>query len=160
MRDEIDVPALIADESEIGERRFGPRQDDKVDFGGDGRSRRYPNDVDVGFGDQRIKIVEVGNKRQLQYCDADWCSALLRSNVKCNRVFCRQVLNSRGVGNDAETRQIGPLDDLTNAAGKPLGIAVQFINEESTHVGTVGRGQNGQRPDQTGDNAAAIDIAD
>ena len=66
VRHEIDVPALPAQEIEIGTGRFRPRQDDQVRIARNGPARRQHGDPRPRFLHQRIEIVEIGDPRELE----------------------------------------------------------------------------------------------
>ena len=67
----IGVPALLAQEAQIGDRRFGSGNDHDVGVRRYGGARLDEFDGDRGLEHQRVEIVEIGDACQAQDGDAD-----------------------------------------------------------------------------------------
>ena len=66
MRQEIDLPALRAQEREVAAGRFRAGQDDEFCITRDGFARTHHHEIDTGLELQRIEVVEIGDPRQRQ----------------------------------------------------------------------------------------------
>ena len=78
MGEEVDVPALGAQEFEIADRRLRARQDHQIRI-----ARQWPagpdqDQLDRRLGAQRVEIVEIGDARQYRHGDAEPELALTR----------------------------------------------------------------------------------
>ncbi len=69
MRQEIDVPALRAQEGEIAAGRFRAGDDDEAHVAGDRFARTHHHKIDARFELERIEIVEIGDPRQCETGD-------------------------------------------------------------------------------------------
>ena len=79
MREDVDVPALAAQEVEIRERRLRARQDHQRRVARQRPSGLDHDQLDPRLGAQRIEIVEIGDARQHRHGDADRRHGSLRS---------------------------------------------------------------------------------
>ena len=61
MGSDVNVPALVAHKREVGERRLGPGQQDKVGIAWQRFARAHHDDGDFRFGAQRIEVIEIGD---------------------------------------------------------------------------------------------------
>ena len=61
---DIDIPALPAQEFQIGDGRFRAGQDDEAGIARDGLARLHHDELDAGFELQRVEIVEIGDAGQ------------------------------------------------------------------------------------------------
>jgi hypothetical protein len=64
MGEDVDVPALRAQERHVGNRRFRSRQHDQRGMGGDRRAGRNHRHLHLRLLPQGIEIVEIGDARQ------------------------------------------------------------------------------------------------
>ena len=70
MSEDVDVPALAAQEVEVRERRLRARQDHQRRVARQRPSGLDHDQLDPGLGAKRVEIVEIGDARQHRHGDA------------------------------------------------------------------------------------------
>ncbi len=70
MGNDVMIPTLCAQESEIAKGRFGPEQKHDIRVPGDGRARRHEEKVDIRLLPQGIRIIEIGHAGEHGRSDA------------------------------------------------------------------------------------------
>ncbi len=78
MGEDVDVPALAAQEFEIRERRLRARQDHQRRIARQRPAGPDHDQLDPRLGAQRVEIVEIGDARQYRHRDAERIPALAR----------------------------------------------------------------------------------
>ena len=93
MREQIDVPALRAQEGEIAAGRLRAGDDDELGIAGDRFARTHHHEIDARLELQRIEIVEIGDPRQREA--GDLALARLARVAQAQRVLGRQLAGAR-----------------------------------------------------------------
>ncbi len=135
---DIDIPALGADERQVRERRLGSRQDDEIGVARQGFAGPDEGDGDVGLGDQRIEIVEIGDPGEHRHGDADVrIAAGLSLALQRHRVLGGQQACRREPRRDAETGEARPLGDDWQAAVEQADVAAELVDDVTLEMPAV-----------------------
>ena len=156
MGDQIHVPPLIAQEAEVTDGRFGPRNHHEIGVARDGTSRPQHGQAHAGLGRHRIEIVEICDARQGQ---ADHMQSLPGRRTQIDGILGRKAMGVREPGQHAEPPPAGAGFDLMVTVIEQPGIAAELVDQKSLHHRGVRGIQHRLRTDDLGDHAAAVDIA-
>ena len=109
VRQDIDVPALRAQEGEIAAGRLGAGKDDKRSVARNRLARRHHHKVHVALELERIEIVEIRDpfKRKIR----DFAPAGLACLAKSQRVFRGKLSRPRKVGQHPKAAPAGACFD-------------------------------------------------
>src|SRR6185312_9751363 len=104
VRAEVDIPALLTKEVEVGDRRLGAGQDDEI---GDGRRLAWTNEdkLDGRLQAQGVEVVEIGDMRQHRHGDGRRPLCLRAALAETERVFRRKT---RRVGEKRQEAEGAP----------------------------------------------------
>src|SRR5271169_7149045 len=95
MCEQVDIPALRAQEIEIAASRFRTGKDDKCGIPRDRLAGRDHDEIDVRLELQWIEIVEIRDPRQFQKCDLTPAGLARLRKSQC--IFRRKFAGARKV---------------------------------------------------------------
>ena len=159
MRPNVDLQPAGAQDLEIGDRRLGTGKNHKI---GVPRQSRIGFDVyqlHGGFCGQGIKVIKIGDAWKDGNSDSDFrVASVSRCAIEAERIFGRQEIRIGKKRDEAERRPTGcPRDGIEPGIEQP-GIAAEFIDHEAGDHRRIRRVQHRFRPNQAGDDTAALDI--
>jgi hypothetical protein len=164
MGQEVDIPAFPAQEGQIGERRLRPWEDHHGCVARQWFARPHQKQLDRGLQPQRVEIVEIGDVGEGRHRDLDpivWrCGIDACISPQCQRVFGRQPACFIEVRNNAKAGPLGALANRRHPAIEQAPIATELVDDVAGEQSPFRIGQQRMRPDQLGNDAAALDIAD
>ncbi len=159
MGEEVDVPALLSKEFEIGDRRLAARQDDEV-----GDWKRFAGlDDDEPHGRlhaQRVEIIKICDARQHRHGDGHRAFRPRLFVAKAERVFRRET---RCVGEERQEAEGPPVRmrfERHHTAEEQVRVAAELVDDEADYCARVVRRERRFDAENLGEYAATIDIAD
>jgi hypothetical protein len=159
----VDVPALLAQERQVGDGRFRAGQQHQVGVAGQRPARPEQVDRHVGLGAQRVEIVEIGDPRQERHDDADRPARPAGAGgivVEAHGVLGGQLAGRGEERQHAKAAEAGAILYDAEAAGEQRRVAAELVDDEPLEAGALPRLEQRVGPDQAGDDAAAVDVAD
>ena len=162
MRRQVLVPALFPQEGQIAEGRLGAGYEDEISIAGQRVTGLDDHHVDVGFGGQRVEVVEIGDAGQTRHGDFDraaggWPTAFV---IQGQGVLLGKKPGRRKERHDAETIKPRLLTDDGDAVVKKRRIAAEFVDDVALDQIPFGVAQQQMGADERRNDPAPVDVAD
>ena len=163
VRLQVDVPALRAEELEVGDRRLAAGQDDEVRIERQRPTRRDEFELHLRLEPQRVEVVEVRDVRHVRDRDPNaraFARVASAGMLQLHGIFRRQRSSRMQPRHDAERRPAGARFDRVDAGAEQLHVAAKLVDDEAANALAILRIEHRMCADQRRNHVTAIDIAD
>ena len=158
---DVDVPAMITKECQVGNGGFRPRQQNEIGICGNHITGLDQRHIHIRLAGKRVQIVEIGDAAQHRHGDADGrtVTGVTRLAPDIQNILGRQEPLLRKPGQNADALPArGPLDN-GHAFGEQGGVAAKLVDQEPLDQRAIRLVENRIRPDKAGDDTAAVNVA-
>ena len=163
VRQDVDVPAFLAQHGEVGDRGLGAGQDHEGAVPRQGRAPAQQQELHPGLGGQRVEVVEIADAGQHRHGDPQGGAGVARGRPEGGeqilRVLRRQAARRIGEGHQPQRRPAGALRDRVHPFREERGVAAHPVHQEAPDHRRILRRQHGLRAHEAGDHPAPVDVA-
>ena len=154
---DVDIPALAAQEGEVGAGVLAARQHGEVD---PARQRLAgPDEADAGLAGQRVEIVEIGDARIAEGGNARR-PRQRPGGLQGHGILRRQRPRRLEPGHHAEAGQAAEPLQRRDRRGEQGGVAAELVDDIAAEARRIGGRQHLAGARDRGDDAAPVDVGD
>ncbi len=162
--EQVDVPALRAEEFEIGDGGFAAGKDDQRRIERQRLTWRNEQQFDLRLRPQWVEVIEVRDVGQPGNDDTNAISRATGNGrnaglIELHGIFSRKRAGLMQPGHDAKSLPSGAAFDRPQAVIEQTRIASKLIDDEAANASAIRIVEHGMRTDQRSNHVPTIDIA-